>query len=74
MQRALDDQGVEYELVKVPTYPRRRRTEVFEHTGTHAVPAIEFEDGSWYREESSDMAAAVRAGRLNEVHGRVPIP
>ena len=74
VQHALDDAGVEYEIVKVPTYPRGRRTEVIEHTGAHLVPAIEFEDGSWYRAESSDMAAAIRAGRLDEMRGKVPIP
>ena len=29
-------------------------------------PAIQFEDGSWYREESADMAQTIRAGRLFE--------
>jgi hypothetical protein len=27
---------------------------------------IEFEDGSIYREESKEMAAAIRAGKLDE--------
>ena len=29
--------------------------------GQHLLPAIEFEDGSWYREDSKAMAAAIRA-------------
>ena len=47
-----------------PTYPRGRRKDVIEHTGQHFLPAIEFEDGSWYREESKAMAETIRAGRL----------
>jgi hypothetical protein len=31
---------------------------------------IEFENGSTYREESKDMAASIRAGRLDEKRGR----
>ena len=30
---------------------------------------IEFEDGSIYREESKDMAATIRAGKLDEKRG-----
>jgi hypothetical protein len=69
VQEALDDAGVEYEIVRAPTYPRRRRREVVEHTGQDRLPAIEFEDGSWYREDSKAMAAAVRRGRLDEKRG-----
>ncbi len=65
VQNALDDAGVEYELVKVPWPGRKRRTEVIEHTGQSHVPAIELEDGTWYREESAEMAKAIRAGRLS---------
>jgi glutathione S-transferase len=64
VQSALDDAGVEYEIVTAPTFPRGRRKEVIEHTGQHYLPAIEFEDGSWYRESSSAMAAEIAAGRL----------
>ncbi|MGH3134513.1 MAG: glutathione S-transferase N-terminal domain-containing protein [Gaiellaceae bacterium] len=74
VQRALDEAGVDYEIVKEPTYPRRRRKDVIEHTGTHFLPAIELEDGSWYREDSDAMAEAIRAGRLSEMHGNVPRP
>ena len=35
-------------------------------------PAIEFDDGTWYREESNDMEAAIRGGRLDEMHGKTP--
>jgi hypothetical protein len=33
-------------------------------TGKPLYPAIEFEDGSWYREESREMARTVSEGRL----------
>ena len=33
---------------------------------------IEFEDGSIYREESKDMAATIRAGKLDEKRGKRP--
>ena len=35
-------------------------------------PAIEFDDGTWYRDESKKMAAAIRDGRLDELHGKTP--
>jgi glutathione S-transferase len=65
VQNALDDAGVEYEIVKVPWLRKKRRTDVIEHTGQSHVPAIELEDGTWYREESAEMAKAIRAGRLS---------
>jgi glutathione S-transferase len=72
VQEALDEKGIEYEIVAAPTFPRGRRTEVIEHTGQHFLPALEFEDGTWYREDSEAMAAAIHAGRLDDKHGRVP--
>jgi glutathione S-transferase len=66
VQRALDEQGVEYEVVKEPSLPRGRRKEVQRLSGQVMLPVIEFEDGSAYREESSEMAARIRAGRLFE--------
>ena len=72
VQEALDERGVEYEIVPAPTFPRGRRTEIVEHTGQHFLPAIEFEDGSWYREDSRAMAEEIRAGRLEAHRGDVP--
>ena len=43
---------------------RKNRTAVTEGTGQPLYPAIQFEDGSWYREESADMAQTIREGRL----------
>jgi hypothetical protein len=39
---------------------------MIEHTGQRLYPAIEFEDGTWYREESRDMEKAIRNGELME--------
>jgi glutathione S-transferase len=64
VQQALDEMGVEYEIVKASWPLRSRRTAVIEGTGQSAVPAIELEDGTWYREDSAEMARAIRAGRL----------
>jgi glutathione S-transferase len=66
VQEALDEKGIEYEVVTAPTFPRGRRKEIIEHTGQHFLPAIEFGDGSWYREDSKAMADAIRAGRFDE--------
>jgi hypothetical protein len=66
VQKALDDQGVDYEVVKGQWPGRKKRTEVVEGTGQALYPAIEFEDGSWYREESNEMERTIRDGRLME--------
>ena len=63
VQKALDEMGVQYELVKEPLL-RGRRTAVIEGTGQKALPAIELEDGTWYREQSAEMETAIRAGRF----------
>ena len=64
VQRALDEQGVEYEIVPGPWPGRKNRTAVIEGTGQPLYPAIEFDDGSWYREQSKDMVRTIREGRL----------
>jgi glutathione S-transferase len=61
-QKALDDAGVEYELVKHSAL-RFRRPEVVEQTGQRKLPIVEFEDGSTLG-ESSEIAARARAGTL----------
>ncbi|MGH2982035.1 MAG: glutaredoxin family protein, partial [Solirubrobacterales bacterium] len=63
VQKALDDAGVDYEVVAEPLL-RPKREEVQQKTGQRALPAIELEDGRWVREESKDLAARVREGRL----------
>jgi glutaredoxin len=66
VQKALDQAGVEYELVKHPVFPRSRRKEYIAKTGQKRLPAVELEDGRVIREESRDLAARIRAGRLRE--------
>jgi len=63
VQKALDDAGIAYEVVKQPVR-KSRRTELEQRAGGRALPAIEFADGSFLREESDDLAARIRAGRL----------
>ena len=64
VQSALDEMGVEYEIVKEAWPLRRRRTAVIEGTGQSGLPALELEDGSWYREQSAEMERAIRVGRF----------
>ena len=71
VQKALDESGIEYEVVKGPLR-RGKRDGMQELTGQRLYPAIEFEDGSAYREQSKDMVAAVRAGKLMEKAGSSP--
>ncbi|HEX3330350.1 MAG TPA: glutathione S-transferase N-terminal domain-containing protein [Gaiellales bacterium] len=61
-QKALDEAGIEYELVKHAAL-RFRRPEVVEQTGQRKVPYIEFEDGTILL-ESSEIASRARAGTL----------
>lgn len=63
VQSALDEQGIEYEVVKGPLRPGKR-DELERLSGQRKYPVIEFEDGRVYREESADMAARIRAGEL----------
>ena len=64
VQKALDDEGIPYEVVAGPSRPKRR-TAVIEGTGQRLYPAIRFENGSWYRAESKDMVRTIREGRLS---------
>jgi glutathione S-transferase len=65
VQKALEDAGVEYELVKHPSFPRSKRTAYAELTGGESVlPAIELDDGTILREDSDDLALRVSEGRL----------
>ena len=65
VQSALDEQSIEYELVRMSSLPwKRDKTE--QATGQKKYPWIEFEDGSIYREESKDMAQRIKDGKLLE--------
>ncbi len=68
VQKALEESGTEYEVVKGPLR-RSKRDGMQALTGQRLYPAIEFEDGSAYREQSKDMVATIRAGKLMEKAG-----
>ena len=70
VQKALDEQGIEYEVVKGPL--RRSQRDALEKlSGQRQYPVIELDDGTVYREESGDMATRIRRGELLE--GQAPI-
>jgi len=72
VEKALMDMGIEYERVPGPR-SKSDRTAVFEGTGQRLYPDIEFEDGSWYREDAKDMERTIREGHLLEkASGGVP--
>jgi hypothetical protein len=63
VEKALQDAGIEYERVPGPR-PKDEREMLLAGTGQKLYPAIQFEDGTWYKEQSKDMAARIRAGNL----------
>jgi len=65
VEKALKDTGIDYELAPGPSRPSKRNR-MIEHTGQALYPAIEFEQGTWYRAESRDMEKTIRAGTLME--------
>ena len=68
VQKALDEQGIAYEVVKGPLRPGKR-DDLEKLSGQRKYPVIEFEDGSTYRAESADMAKRIRAGELRSDAG-----
>ena len=68
VQKALNEQGIDYEVVKGPARPSKR-ADLQRLSGQNLYPVIEFENGSICREESKDMAATIRAGKLDEKRG-----
>ena len=70
VQKALDDQGIQYAVVKGPL--RRSQRDALEKlSGQRQYPVIELDDGTVYREESGDMAARIRRDEL--LGGPAPI-
>jgi glutathione S-transferase len=63
VQKALDEQGIEYEIVKGPIR-RGKRGELEKLSGQRKYPVLELPDGEIYRAESDEMAARIRAGGL----------
>jgi len=68
VQKALDQAGVEYEVVKGPLR-RGKRDDLEKLSGQRQYPVIEFEDGTIYRAESKDMAERIADGKLFEGSG-----
>ena len=65
VEKALDEEGIAYEVVKHPALPPRgRRKKLKQLTGQDRLPAIELEDGTIIREESADMIERIREGKL----------
>jgi glutaredoxin len=65
VQKALDEAGVDYDVVLHPAFPRGRRRDYIELSGQKLLPAIEFEDGTVLRDESKQLAARIREGRMS---------
>ena len=68
VEKALMDMGIDFELAPGPLR-RSKRSLMQEHTGQRQYPAIEFESGTWYREQSRDMERTIRDGKLMERSG-----
>ena len=63
VQRALDEQGIAYDVVK-HGYGKGKRPEVVDLSGQKLLPVIELPDGTAYRDESDAMTERIRAGSL----------
>jgi len=68
VQKALDEAGVEYEVVQGPVR-RGQRDDLEKLSGQRMYPVIEFEDGRVYRAESKEMAQRIGEGKLFESSG-----
>ena len=65
VQKALDEQGIEYTLAKGPAR-KSKRDELERISGQRLYPVIEFVDGNTYHAESVAMAERILAGKLFE--------
>lgn len=68
IEKALQDLGIDYERVPGPL-SRSKRDAIAAGTGQRLYPDIQFDDGTWYREESKEMERTIREGRLMEKRG-----
>ena len=68
VKKALNEQRISYEEVGEPLR-RGKRDGLEALSGQRMLPVIEFEDGTVYREQSKDMAATIKAGKLDEKRG-----
>ncbi|MDO9407334.1 glutathione S-transferase N-terminal domain-containing protein [Patulibacter sp.] len=63
VQKELDAQGIDYEIVK-QGWGKGKRPKVEAISGQSKLPVLELADGEVYRAESKEMAARVRSGQL----------
>ena len=65
LQKALDEKGVEYEVVK-HGYGKseKSRADVIALSGQKYLPVLELADGTPYREETDAMVAKLKSGDL----------
>jgi glutathione S-transferase len=63
VERALKEQGIDYEVVK-HGFGKGKRPDIVALSGQKLLPVLELSDGSVLRAESDDMAAKVRAGAV----------
>lgn len=63
VEKALRDEGVDYEVVK-HGFGKGRRPAVEQLSGQSKLPVLELPGGEVYRAESDDMEARVRAGGI----------
>ena len=68
VQKALDEQGIEYEIVKGPLR-RGKRDELEQLSGQRKYPVIELPDGEVYRAESDGDGRAHPTGGLGRAGG-----
>jgi len=66
VQSALDELGIEYEMVGGPA-ALAERDELHRLSGQRYYPVLEFDDGRVYREEAVEMADRIRSGELSEM-------
>ena len=64
VQKALDQAGVDYELVLGPVR-RGKREHMVELTGQRVYPAIQREDGTVVKKESKELVAMIKAGEFS---------
>jgi len=69
VEKALKDMGSSTRSFRACGPGRKRRTAVIRGTGRPLYPAIQLDDGTWYREQSADMEKTIRAGKLPEKSG-----
>ena len=64
VQKALDQAGVDYELVLGPVR-RGKREHMVELTGQRVYPAIQREDGTVVKKESKELVAMIQGGEFS---------